>query len=74
MAKSGREKASGYHSLQNKSIAIFVGIGITALVVLSAELGWLDSYELISYDKRMVWLNNIGASKEIVHIDIDDGS
>ena len=71
---SRRQERSAHHNLRNKGIAICVGLVITALAVLAGWQGWLERYERISYDGRMVWLNNIAASDQIVHIDIDDGS
>ena len=69
-----RQERSAQHSQRNKGIAICVGLMITALAILAGWQGWLNVYELKSYDKRMVWLNSISANNQIVHIDIDDGS
>ncbi|NIA06654.1 MAG: CHASE2 domain-containing protein [Actinobacteria bacterium] len=74
MAKSRRITAAGSHNLRNKATALAVGAAITALAVIAGAEKWFEPYELISYDKRMVWLNSIPANEKIVHIDIDDGS
>ena len=74
MAKSRRITAAGSHSLRNKAATLVIGAAITALAVLTGAEKWLQAYELISYDKRMVWLNSIPTDDKIVHIDIDDGS
>ena len=74
MAKSEGTTTDGSHNLRNKAVALAIGMVITALAVLAGVQKWLQAYELISYDKRMVWLNSIPADEKIVHIDIDDGS
>lgn len=71
---SSRQKASTSHSLRNKATSVAVGLAITVLAVLADWAGLFDAFELKSYDTRLSWLNKIPASKEIVHIDIDDGS